>query len=88
MQITCPYCGNTKHFLIPEWNKLTFRFDEQGEITVMHVRPTEALEHRLASEYMSGMTCTECGSDAAIDYHTYDNISEEQSQLMALKGME
>ena len=87
MQITCPYCGNTKHFLIPEWNRCTFRFDEQGEIAILHVRPTEAIEHRLAQEYMSGMTCTECGSDALINYNVYENLNDEKAQRMALRNM-
>jgi len=88
VQITCPSCSNHKHFLIPLWVRCTFKFCEDGTISILHVRPLESLEEKLADQNrFPALTCKECGCDAEITFNEYEKTDEEKRQLTALEGL-
>ena len=89
MQITCRSCGNHKKFLIPLWVRCTFKFLEDGTISILHVKQLESLEEKLASQGKSSfdLTCQECGSEAQITFNEYEVMDEEQRQRLALEGL-
>jgi len=68
--------------------RCTFKFCEDGNISVLHTRPLESLEEKLADQNRyPALTCKECGSDADITFNEYENTNEEQRQLAALEGL-
>jgi RNase P subunit RPR2 len=85
MRITCPSCGNTKKFLIPLWCRVTFRFTDEGTITILHVKQLESLEEKLTNQNTyPTLTCQECGADARIEFNEYENLDESRRLKMAL----
>ena len=89
MKITCLSCGNQKSFLIPLWVRCTFRFNEDGTVSILHVKQLESLENKLADQGKSSLslTCKECGEPAEINFNEYENVDEQKNQLEALKEM-
>lgn len=88
MKISCPCCDNTRKFLLPLWCRVTFKFTDEGTITILHVKQLESLEEKLTNQNSyPTMTCQECGADAEIIFNEYEALSEEQSQRLALEGL-
>ena len=88
MQINCLSCGNSKSFLLPLWVRTTFKFNEDGTISILHVKQLESLEEKLADQNrFPALSCKECGCDAEITFNEYEKNAEEQRQLMALEGL-
>ena len=50
MKITCPSCGNPDRFLVPLWVRVTFKFEDSGAISILHVRPLESLEEKIVDQ--------------------------------------
>ncbi len=89
MQIHCRSCDNQEAFIVPLWVRATFKFDEDGTISILHVRQLESLEEKLADQgkTSSALTCSECGGDAEVvfdEYSTRDQESREKAALEAL----
>ena len=88
MKITCPSCGNHRKFLLPLWCRVTFKFTEEGTISILHVKQLESLEEKLTNQNSCpALTCIECGADASIEFNEYENIDEAKRQKMALEGL-
>lgn len=88
MKITCPYCDNTRTFLIPLWVRCTFKFNEDGTISILHVKQLESLEEKLANQNtFPTLTCQQCGGDVNVDFNPYESIDEEQRQHQALEAL-
>ena len=89
MQITCPSCGNHKDFIMPLWVRTTFKFNEDGTLSILHVKQLESLEEKLTDQGKNSfdLTCQECGADANIVFNEYALIDEETRQRQALEGL-
>ena len=66
MRLTCPACPESKVFLVPLWVRATFKVEENGTVTILHVRPLESLEEKLVEHGKTNLdiTCSECGGEA------------------------
>ena len=89
MKINCPSCGNHKKFLIPLWVRATFKFTEEGTISILHVKPLESLEEKLTDQGKTSfqLTCQECGNDAVINFNEYEKLDKESAERKALEGI-
>ena len=67
MRLTCPACPENKSFLVPLWVRATFKVEDNGTVTILHVRPLESLEEKLVEHGKTNLdiTCSEC--DGAAD---------------------
>ncbi len=88
MTITCPCCGNNRKFLIPLWVRCTFKFNEDGTISILHVKQLESLEEKLANQNtFPTLICQECNADVDIDFNPYETLDEEKRQRKALEAL-
>lgn len=87
MKIVCPSCGNHKKFLIPLWVRTTFRYNEDGTISILHVKPLESLEEKLTNHGKTefSLTCKNCGADAHINFNEYEQLETEAAERQALE---
>ena len=89
MKINCPSCGNHKSFLIPLWVRCTFKFNEDGTISILHLKQLESLEDKIVDQGKSSfaITCKECGASARVVLNQYEFMDESKSQQKALEGL-
>ena len=89
MQIICRSCGNHKDFIIPLWVRTTFKFNEDGTLSILHVKQLESLEEKLTDQGKTSfaLTCQECGGDAEVVFNEYALIDEDTRQRQALEGL-
>ena len=89
MQINCPSCGNSKSFLLPLWVRTTFKFNEDGTISILHVKQLESLEEKLTNQGKTSfiLTCKECGEDTEVVFNEYENLNKQDSERKALEGL-
>ncbi len=89
MKIICQSCGNHKNFLIPLWVRCTFKFNEDGTISILHIRQLESLEDKIVDQGKTSfaITCKECGGEARIILNQYEHLDEHKSQALALEGL-
>jgi hypothetical protein len=88
MQIHCPSNTNHKKFLIPLWVRATFKFSDDGSIAILHVKPLESLEEKLADQNRyPTLSCKECGTDAKAVFNEYEKLTDETRELKALEGL-
>jgi len=89
MKIICPSCGNHRSFLIPLWVRCTFKFNEDGTLSILHVRQLESLEDKIIDQGKTSfaITCKECGCDATVTLNEYENLDQEKQQCAALEGL-
>ena len=86
MNITCRSCGRND-VVIPLWVKTTFKFQEGGSISILHVKPLESLEDKLADQD-SEITCKHCGSnDINIVFNEHEQVQSDDKELAALEGL-
>ena len=88
MKVTCPCCGNHKKFLVPLWVRCTFRFNDDGTISILHVKQLESLEEKLVNQNtFPALNCQNCGAEAEIDFNEYESVDEQKRQLLALEEL-
>ena len=89
MQINCLSCGNSKSFLLPLWVRTTFKFNEDGTISILHVKQLESLEEKLTNQgkISFALTCKECGGDSKVVFNEYEGLNKESSEKKALEGL-
>ncbi len=89
MKITCPSCGNHKSFLIPLWVRCTFKFNEDGTLSILHVRQLESLEDKIVDQGKTSfaITCKECGNDAEVVLNEYEDLDTVKQQHAALEDL-
>jgi len=67
---------------------VTFKFTEEGTISILHVKQLESLEEKLTNQNTyPTLTCQECGAEAEIDFNEYESLDEVHRQSMALEGL-
>lgn len=86
MDITCRSCGRN-NVVVPLWVRTTFKFLEDGTISILHVKPLESLEEKLVDEN-SEITCKHCGSnDIRIVFNEHEAVQNQDTELAALEGL-
>ena len=86
MDITCRSCGRNE-VILPLWVKTTFKFLDDGSITILHVKPLESLEDKLVDSN-GEMTCKHCGSnDIKIEFNQHEQMQTQDSELAALESL-
>ena len=86
MDITCQSCGRN-NVVVPLWVKTTFKFLEDGTITILHVKPLESLEEKLADQDTE-ITCKHCGSnDINIVFNVHEKLQNQDKELAALESL-
>ncbi len=87
MKLTCPACPDNKVFLIPLWVRATFKVEDDGTVTILHVRPLESLEEKLVEHGKTNLdiTCSDCGGEADLSFEENSNRARlEEAALAAL----
>ncbi len=89
MQIQCRSCDNQKSFVLPLWTRATFKIEEGGAISILHVRQLEFLEEKLVDQAsLAALNCSECGSnDVAVDFGEYGQANQARQELLTLEGL-
>jgi hypothetical protein len=63
------------------WVRATFRFNEDGTITLLHTTPLESLEEKLTNQSLVGsLKCIVCGAVADVDFNPEE--TEKQRKTM------
>ena len=71
MRIDCLSCGKSNQFLLPLWTSTTFKFNEDGSLSILHVKPLEILEEKITdNKSLREISCKECGSNEVDIYLT------------------
>ncbi|MFC1620658.1 hypothetical protein ACFL45_12045 [Candidatus Neomarinimicrobiota bacterium] len=89
MQIHCRSCNNQDAFIVPLWVRATFKFEENGTISILYVRQLESLEEKLADQGKTSfeLTCTECGGDAEVTFDEYSTNDQQRREKAALEAL-
>ncbi len=89
MQINCRSCGKANEFLLPLWVRTTFKFNEDGSLSILHVKPLEYLEEKLTDNQVHNeLVCKSCSSnDVEIIFNEYEESDKTNRELAALEGL-
>ncbi len=89
MQIHCRSCDNQKSFVLPLWVRATFKIEESGAISILHVRQLEFLEEKLVDQAsLAVLNCSECGSNVvAVEFGEYGQANQARQELLALEDL-
>ncbi|MBT3750986.1 MAG: hypothetical protein HOF29_01545 [Candidatus Marinimicrobia bacterium] len=87
MRIDCLSCGKSNQFLLPLWTSTTFKFNEDGSLSILHVKPLEILEEKITdNKSLREISCKECGSNEVdIVFNEYEN--QDDDEVSALEGL-
>ncbi len=86
MRLTCPDCPDNKVFLIPLWVRATFKVEDDGTVTILHVRPLESLEEKLIEHGKTSLdiTCSECGGEADLSLIETSARARNEERALAM----
>ena len=88
MNIKCTMCDNHERFIIPLWIRATFRFNEDGTITILYTRPLESLEEKLVNQNVQpALKCAICKAPAIIEMRSEKNDILEERQRAAMEAL-
>jgi len=90
MYIHCLTCDNAQSFIMPLWVRATFRIEEDGTLSILHVKQLESLEEKLADQgrTSSSLSCSECGSDdVEILFDEYSSKDQQRHEKAALESL-
>ena len=88
MNIKCTMCDNRERFIIPLWIRASFRFNEDGTITILHTRPLESLEEKLVNQNIQpALKCAICRAPAIMELRSERNDALEEQQRAALEAL-
>ena len=83
MLMECQSCGRSNEFIMPLWTRTTFKFNEDGSLSILHVKPLESLEEKLTDQSRD-LTCKECGSnDIKIIFNEYEASDDREKAALA-----
>jgi len=70
------------------WIRATFRFNEDGTITILHTRPLESLEEKLVNQNVQpALKCAICKAPAIIEMRSESNNVLEERQKAAMEAL-
>jgi hypothetical protein len=79
-------CDNHERFIIPLWIRATFRFNEDGTISILHTRPLESLEEKLVNQNLQpALKCAICKAPAIVELRSERNEASEARQKVAME---
>ncbi len=88
MNIKCTMCDNRERFIIPLWIRATFRFNEDGTLTILHTRPLESLEEKLVNQNVQpALKCAVCKAPAFVELYSERNEALEKHQRVAMEAL-
>ncbi len=88
MNIKCTMCDNRERFIVPLWIRATFRFNEDGTITILHTRPLESLEEKLVNQNVQpALKCAVCRAPAIVELRSERNEVSEARQKAAMEAL-
>lgn len=88
MNIKCTMCDNRERFIIPLWIRATFRFNEDGTISILHTRPLESLEEKLVNQNLQpALKCAVCKAPTIVDLRSERNEVLEKQQSAAMEAL-
>ena len=88
MKIRCSMCDNQERFLLPLWIRATFRFNDDGTLTILHTRPLESLEEKLVNQKIQPvLKCAVCKAPAIIDLNPDSSKQVEIHQRAAVEAL-
>jgi len=88
MNIRCTMCDNRERFIIPLWIRATFRFNEDGTITILHTRPLESLEEKLVNQNVQpALKCSVCIAPAIVELRSERTEVSEARQKAAMEAL-
>ncbi|MFC1583879.1 hypothetical protein ACFL4U_04255 [Candidatus Neomarinimicrobiota bacterium] len=90
MNIHCRSCNNQESFVLPLWVRATFKIEEDGTLSILHVRQLESLEEKLADQGKTSfsLTCSECGSDEVeVVFDEYSGQEQKRREIAALEAL-
>ena len=88
MNIKCTMCDNRERFIIPLWIRATFRFNEDGTLTILHTRPLESLEEKLVNQKIQpALKCAVCKAQAIVDIGPDTSVETEARQKAAVEAL-
>ena len=89
MRIHCRSCDNDKSFVLPLWVRATFKIEDNGAISILHVRQLEFLEEKLVDQAsLAALNCSECGgNDVAVEFGEYGQADQNRREQLALGGL-
>lgn len=90
MDIYCHSCNKTNNrFLVPIWNKTTFKIETDGDIKILHLSPLESLEEKITDNHVrKEIICRGCGSnDINIVLNAFEETDNQSRERRALNGL-
>ena len=89
MRLTCPDCPENKSFLVPLWVRATFKVEDNGTVSILHVKPLESLEEKLVEQGKTSLAivCSECNGDADLSFEDAVTGSRERLEQQALASL-
>ena len=90
MYIRCQTCDNAQSFNMPLWARVTFRIEEDGTLSILHVKQLESLEEKLADQGRTSfsLSCSECGSDdVQVIFDEYAGMDQQRCEKAALESL-
>ena len=76
--------------MLPLWVRATFKIEDNGTISILHVRQLESLEEKLADQGKTSfsLTCSECDSDEVqVMFDEYSSLEQERCEKAALEDL-
>ena len=88
MKIRCSSCDNKERFILPLWIRATFKFNDDGTITILHTRPLESLEEKLVNQNVQpALKCVVCKAPAIVEIRSERNNVLEERQRAAVEAL-
>ena len=88
MKIRCSNCDNKERFILPLWIRATFKFNDDGTITILHTRPLESLEEKLVNQNVQpALKCAVCKAPAIVEIRSERNNVLEERQRAAVEAL-
>ncbi len=88
MNIKCTRCDNRERFIIPLWIRATFRFNEDGTISILHTRLLESLEEKLINQNVQpALRCAVCKAPAIVELRSERTEVSEARQKAAMEAI-
>mgnify|MGYP000853772545 CR=1 FL=1 len=88
MNIKCSTCDNRSRFIVPVWIRATFRFNDDGTITILHTRPLESLEEKLVNQIIQpALKCAICKAPAVVELGSDSTSNIQERQRAAVEAL-
>jgi|GEM_PF-1042487 len=90
MELICKHCNQQQQFTVPLWVQVTFTFNQDGTISLLHLQPLESVEEKItdqATDMPGGIVCESCGRLAEIHLNPHESFTRSQTLRRALEDL-